>query len=102
MCSSDLGYKDFPEETATRMLSNDLLIDQLRRAENDKVFQEYVESAIVAQNAEFAEEITIMAEKLEQEIAAKLKINEQLELTNQQREKEHIQAEEEKRKYEQM
>jgi hypothetical protein len=63
-CSKMLGllatYMDFPEETATRMLSNDLLIDRLRAARDDRQFQAEVESAIVAANAELLEERAAM------------------------------------------
>ena len=46
------GYKDFPEETAARMLSNDILIDQLRKASNDEQFQGLIEAAIVSENTQ--------------------------------------------------
>lgn len=44
------GFKDFPEETATKMLSNDLLIHQLELAETDQEFQAYVDAEIVREN----------------------------------------------------
>ena len=44
------GYKDFPEETAIKMLSNDLLIETLQTIDNDQAFQEYVEAEIVVEN----------------------------------------------------
>ena len=44
------GYKDFPEETAKRMLSNDLLIQQLESAETDQEFQDFVDAEIVREN----------------------------------------------------
>lgn len=44
------GFKDFPEETATKMLSNDLLIQQLESAETDQEFQAYVDAEIVREN----------------------------------------------------
>jgi hypothetical protein len=61
------GFKDFPEETAKRMLSNDILIDQLRKAENDEVFQGYVEAAIVNENAQLLDENALLSNKVEVE-----------------------------------
>ncbi len=58
-------YKDIPEETAARLLSNDLLIDGLRKIEDDIKFQEYVESAIMAENASLIEEKAAVLKKLE-------------------------------------
>lgn len=59
-CSRMLGllaaYQDFPEETATRMLSNDLLIDRLRSIRDDEQFRVAVESGIVDVNQELLEE----------------------------------------------
>jgi hypothetical protein len=50
------GYKNFPEETARRMLSNDILIQHLQTAENDETFQQFVEAAIVDENEILLEE----------------------------------------------
>lgn len=58
-------YKDIPEETAARLLSNDLLIDGLRNIDDDRKFQEYVESAIAADNASLIEEKAAIARQLE-------------------------------------
>jgi hypothetical protein len=44
-------YKDIPEETAARMLANDLLIDGLRRLNNDQEIQAYIETEIAKDNA---------------------------------------------------
>lgn len=59
-CSKMLGllaaYKGFPEETAAKLLSNDLLITTLRKAESDEQFREQVESAIVEENQTLLEE----------------------------------------------
>lgn len=44
------GYEDFPEETAKRMLSNDLLLQKLASAETDQEFQAYVDAEIVREN----------------------------------------------------
>lgn len=64
-------YKDFPEETAERLLSNDLLIDGLRKIEADKEFQDYVDNAIVANNTSLMEEKAALEKKLELERAKK-------------------------------
>ncbi len=53
-------YKDFPEETAARLLSNDLLISNLRSAGNDIQFQAEVESAIALENQALIEERAAM------------------------------------------
>jgi hypothetical protein len=82
------SYKNFPEETAARMLSNDLLIDQLRKAESDQVFQELIESAIVEENAELAEEKALLAEQLAKERNDKARVAEQLEISALQLERE--------------
>jgi len=58
-------YKDISEETAVRLLSNDLLINRLRKIDDDKQFQEYVESAIISDNASLIEERAAMAKQLE-------------------------------------
>ncbi|MBI4584114.1 MAG: hypothetical protein HY717_08835 [Planctomycetes bacterium] len=68
-CSKMLGllaaYKDFPEETAARLLSNDLLIDHLRAAQDDKQFQAQVESAIASENQVLLEERAALAKQVE-------------------------------------
>ncbi len=61
------GYKGFPEETARRMLSNDILIQRLQTAENDEVFQQYVEIAIVEQNESLLEEKAQIEARWEEE-----------------------------------
>jgi hypothetical protein len=71
MLSLLAAYKDIPEETAARLLSNDLLIDQLRTAQDDKQFQEYVESAIAKDNALLLEEKAALVKQLEKERAEK-------------------------------
>lgn len=59
------AYKDFPEETAARLLSNDMLIDTLRMAENDEQFQAQVESAITAENQALLEERVALSRQVE-------------------------------------
>jgi hypothetical protein len=60
-------YKDFPEETAARLLSNDLLIDGLRKIEDGKEFQNYVDNAIATDNTLLMEEKAALEKKLELE-----------------------------------
>ena len=60
------AYQDFPEETAVRLLSNDVLIDHLRTAQNDEQFQAQVESAIADENSALLEEWTAMAKQVEE------------------------------------
>lgn len=76
------GYKDFPEETAKRMLSNDILIDQLRKAENDEIFQEHVEAAIVNENALLLNEKATLKSKFEMKQKEKDEVVRRLEQTN--------------------
>jgi hypothetical protein len=76
------GYKDFPEETAKRMLSNDILIEQLRKAENDEAFQNYVEAAIVDENAQLLGENMLLNKKIEMEQAGKKEVSRKLKQTN--------------------
>ena len=58
-------YKDFPEETAARLLSNDMLIDRLRSVENDELFQEQVELAIASENQALLEERAALVRQVE-------------------------------------
>ena len=76
------GYKDFPEETAKRMLSNDVLIDQLRKAENDEIFQSYVEAAIVEENTQLIGENTLLSKRIGVELKGKEEVERRLEQTN--------------------
>lgn len=56
MLSILAGYVGFPEETAARMLSNDILIENLQRVENDQQFQELIDLGIVKENTLLIEE----------------------------------------------
>lgn len=102
MLSILASYKDFPEETAARMLSNDLLIDQLKKAENDQVFQNYIDAAIVEENADLAEELALLSGQLEQEKEEKARIEERLGEVSSQKEREISEAKETIQKYEQL
>jgi hypothetical protein len=67
MLSLLASLKEFPEETATKLLSNDLLIGRLRTVNDDKKFQEIVESAIADENALLLEEKAALAKQIERE-----------------------------------
>lgn len=91
------GYKNFPEETAVKMLSNDVLIDQLRKAESDVAFQEFVEDAIVAENEQLVGENMMLNKKYEIEQAEKIDAVEKLEKTTIEAREKAKDLEEEKR-----
>lgn len=59
------AYKDFPEQTAVRLLSNDLLMDRLRTAQDDEQFQAQVESAVASENQTLLEERAALAKQIE-------------------------------------
>lgn len=71
MLSLLTAYKDLPEETARRLVTNDLLIDKLRTLKSDEDFEREIESAIAAENINLAEERRALSEALEEERAAK-------------------------------
>jgi len=82
-CSKMLGllaaFKDFSEETAAKLLSNDVLIDHLRATQNDAQFQEQVELAIAAENQALLEERTVMARQVEELRSGKDRAEQELE-----------------------
>lgn len=61
------SYAAFPEETAVRLLSNDLLLEQLKSVRDDDEFQNQVELAIANENATLLEEKAALTHQLEQE-----------------------------------
>jgi len=67
MLSILASYKDVPEETAFKMLSNDVLLDKLKTTTDDKQFAECVEAAFVEENKNLLEEKAAMAKQLEKE-----------------------------------
>ncbi len=75
-------YKDFPELTATRMLSNGMLIESLLTVENEAEFKEKVELAIVSENQALLEEHVALKQDIEslraekEQVSKKLEINE--------------------------
>jgi len=60
-------YKDVPEETAFKMLSNDLLLDKLRTTQDEAQFAELVEVAFVEENKNLLEEKAALEQQLEAE-----------------------------------
>ena len=59
------NYADFPEPTAAKLLSNDVLLEQLETVEDDVKFQEAVEAEIVNQNNSLLEEKAQLEQQLE-------------------------------------
>ena len=72
MASILASYSEIPEETAAKMLANDLLISELQTKRSDAEFEETVESAIAACNAGLVEEKAALAAQLEREKAERL------------------------------
>lgn len=82
MVSIMAGYNNFPEETAERMLSNDVLIDKLRRAHDDEEFQRFIETEIVEENAQLLGENIALTQKFEVERTEKSRMSDSLEKAN--------------------
>ena len=55
------GFNNIPEETATRMLTNDLLLTKLQQKETQQELAELVESALADENAALVEEKASLA-----------------------------------------
>jgi hypothetical protein len=58
-------YQGVPEETAFKMLSNDLLLERLKATKNDAEFRDCVEVAFVEENKHLLEEKTALSQQLE-------------------------------------
>ena len=90
------AYEDLPVETATKLLSNDLLLEPLRPAE-DEQFHQYIESIVQEQKtANLLEEKVAVEKQLERELAEKEVLEKRLERERAEREKEKARADEEK------
>jgi len=63
-------YKEVPEETAMKMMANDLLLDQLKTATSDAQFEEQVEVAFVEENRNLIEERVYLEQLIKNEKAA--------------------------------
>jgi uncharacterized membrane protein YvlD (DUF360 family) len=71
MASILASYSDIPEETASKMLANDLLIAELQSKRTDAEFAHTIESAVSAENAQLVEERAALAAQLESEKAGR-------------------------------
>lgn len=60
-------YKDVPEQTAMKMLANDLLLDKLSGVENPVQFADQVEAAFVEENRNLIEEKAALEKELQQQ-----------------------------------
>lgn len=65
MASILAGYRDIPEETAVKMLTNDALIAELQTKRTDQEFEATVESALAKENAQLSEEKAALEKQLE-------------------------------------
>ncbi len=61
------SYKEVPEETAMKMLANDLLLDRLRTEHDDTKFAEQVEAAFVEENRNLLEEKAALEQELKRQ-----------------------------------
>ncbi|MBE2196389.1 MAG: hypothetical protein IAE83_19610 [Anaerolinea sp.] len=75
-------YRDVQEETAVKLLSNDLLLDRLSPVEDDVEFQELVEAEIINQNNELMEEKAALERQIEE--SKRLRLREQEERNEEQ------------------
>lgn len=66
------GYSNVSEETAAPLLTNDLLIDQLRTEDDQQGFAQCVEMAIADDNQALLEERVALAKQIEQEKEARI------------------------------
>lgn len=97
MLSILAGYQDIPEETAAKMLANDLLLAELQTKKTDKEFAEAVESALANENAVLLEEKAALEGQLSVEKEQREARGRELNTTAQiLREKERAQAQQEK------
>ncbi|MFA6523165.1 MAG: hypothetical protein WCS85_02250 [Candidatus Peribacteraceae bacterium] len=62
-------YKDIPEQTAFRLLTDGMLIGRLRDITSDEQFEKVVESAIVEENRTLLEESTALKQSLAERAA---------------------------------
>jgi len=69
MASILASYSDIPEETAAKMLANDLLIAELQSKRSEAEYAETIESAVAAENAQLVEERAALGAQLESEKA---------------------------------
>lgn len=63
------SYKEVPEQTAMKMLANDLLLNRLRTEHDDTKFAEQVEAAFVEENRNLLEEKAGLEQELKRQKA---------------------------------
>jgi hypothetical protein len=61
------GYKDVPEQTAVKMLTNNILLDQIAAETDEAKYHEYIDATLVAENQELLAEKRSFHEQLEVE-----------------------------------
>ena len=71
-------YDNFPEETAGKLLANDMLMEKLSQIENDKQFQTEVNLAIKDDHKTLIEDVAIRDQKIEEIQSNNEKINKEL------------------------
>lgn len=71
MISILASYKDFPEEAAVKMLTNDLLLTELQNKKTDEEFSVAVDSAFAKEIASLSSEISILKKQLATETGEK-------------------------------
>ena len=60
-------YKEVPEQTAMKMLANDLLLDRLRSEHDDAKFEEQVQQAFVEENRNLLEEKAALEKEIKRQ-----------------------------------
>lgn len=91
MLSYLAAYESLPEEIATQLLSNDLLLEPLHPMENEE-FHKYLESALQGQNVTLLEEKAALEKQVERVLAEKEAEEKRLEQERIEREKEKARA----------
>ncbi len=91
MLSYLAAYESLPEEIATQLLSNDLLLEPLHPEENED-FHKYLESALQGQNVTLLEEKAALEKQVERVLVEKEAEEKRLEQERIEREKEKARA----------
>jgi hypothetical protein len=60
-------YKEVPEQTAMKMIANDLLLDRLRSEHDDAKFEEQVQQAFIEENRNLLEEKAALEQELKRQ-----------------------------------
>jgi len=75
MLSILASYRDFPEETAVKMLANDLLLTDLQNKKTDEEFHKTVDSAFAKEIASLSEQTNVLKKQLVKETDDKEVLN---------------------------